>query len=222
MSISIRRSRVRMRSSSSASVIPSGNVSFKSSNVRYPCSFASLISSRMRLWISIVECSRATPSRRGFGEAAPLRHCPRACAMRLGLDVAIPRCLFRLRRRVDDLVAKRRRTRLLFSRGDDFRLLSFRFECLTKVAVKDLAETQSLPWVDRLAVDPAGRRKLRKLAELFQEVKNFFLQIHLLASAELRKPDSVLRQIELAAQDPLANAEPPFFHHRFGVGRHFL
>ena len=63
--------------------------------------------------------------------------------MRLGLDVAIPGCLFRLRRRADDLVAKRRRSRLLFSRGDDFRLLPFRFECLAKVAVKDLAETRN-------------------------------------------------------------------------------
>ena len=62
--------------------------------------------------------------------------------MRLGLEVAIPGCLFRFRRRADDLAGKLRR-RLLLSRGDDFRLLPFRFECLAKVAVKDLAETRN-------------------------------------------------------------------------------
>jgi hypothetical protein len=56
--------------------------------------------------------------------------------MRLGLDGAIPGCLFRLRRRADDFVGNLRRSRLLLSRGDDFRLPPFRFECLAKVAVK--------------------------------------------------------------------------------------
>jgi hypothetical protein len=63
--------------------------------------------------------------------------------MRLGLDVATPGCLFRFRRRADDLPSKLRRSRLLLSRADDFRLLPFRFECLAKVAVKDLAETRN-------------------------------------------------------------------------------
>jgi hypothetical protein len=58
--------------------------------------------------------------------------------MRLDLDVAIPGCLFKFRRRADDLAGKLRR-RLLLSRGDDFRLLPFRFECLAKVAVKDFS-----------------------------------------------------------------------------------
>ena len=62
--------------------------------------------------------------------------------MRLDLDVAIPGCLFRFRRSADDLASELRR-RLLLSRGDDFRLLPFRFECLAKVAVKDLAETRN-------------------------------------------------------------------------------
>jgi hypothetical protein len=63
--------------------------------------------------------------------------------MRLGLDVAIPGCLFRFRRRAGDLVGNLRRSRLLLSRGDDFRLPPFRFECLAKVAVKDLTETRN-------------------------------------------------------------------------------
>jgi hypothetical protein len=64
--------------------------------------------------------------------------------MRLGLDVAIPRCLFRFRRSADDFAGKLRRSRLLLSRrSDDFRLPPFRFECLAKVAVKDLAETRN-------------------------------------------------------------------------------
>ena len=64
--------------------------------------------------------------------------------MRLGLEVAILGCLFRLRRSADDLVGKLRRSRLLLSRfGADFRLPPFRFECLAKVAVKDLAETRN-------------------------------------------------------------------------------
>ncbi len=62
--------------------------------------------------------------------------------MRLGLSVAIPG-LFRFRRRADEFPGKLRRSRLLFSRGDDFRLVPFRFECLAKVAVKDLAETRN-------------------------------------------------------------------------------
>ena len=48
MSISIRRNCARMASSSSASVTASGSASLRSSNVMYPCSFASLVKSRMR------------------------------------------------------------------------------------------------------------------------------------------------------------------------------
>jgi len=53
--------------------------------------------------------------------------------MGLSLDVAIPGRLFRFRRTIDDLAGKLRRSRLLLSRGDDFRLPPFRFECLAKV-----------------------------------------------------------------------------------------
>jgi hypothetical protein len=71
--------------------------------------------------------------------------------------------------------------------GDDFRLPPFRFECLAKVAVKDFAETRNhCLGPTGLPVDPRGRRKRRKVAELFQEVKNFFLQIHQLARTQLR------------------------------------
>jgi len=58
--------------------------------------------------------------------------------MRLDLGAAIPGCLFRLRRSARDLAGGLRRSRLLLSRGDDFRLVPFRFECLAKVcAVKE-------------------------------------------------------------------------------------
>lgn len=63
--------------------------------------------------------------------------------MRLGLERAIPGCFFRPRRSAHDFVGSLRRSRLLLSRGDDFRLPPFRFECLAKVAVKYLAETRN-------------------------------------------------------------------------------
>jgi hypothetical protein len=107
--------------------------------------------------------------------------------MRLDLDGAIP-SLFRFRRRADGLVGELRRSRLLLSRfGDDFRLPPFRFECLAKVAVKYLAETRNhCLGTHKLAVDPGGRRKLRKFVELLLQVKDLFLQIQLLSHRQIR------------------------------------
>src|SRR6266700_1711225 len=226
MSISIRRSRVRMRSSSSASVIPSGNASFRSSNVRSPCSFASLISSRMRLWISIAECSCAIISLFGLAGRTPMRVCPWAMPItRLVLSAGTFACLFRIRRIAEAFVIERRRSCFGLGRlADDRRMPPFRFECLAKIArLKILTETFDSLTADRqLTVGHAGWRKLGKFVELFLQVKDLFLQIHYVAGAELWTFYPILRHLELAAQHSLANPQPPFFHHRSSVGRHLL
>ena len=69
----------------------------------------------------------------------------------------------------------------------------------------------------------AGRAgKLRKLVELSPEVKNLFLQIYRFTGGEIREFYSVRGDIKLPAQESLADAEPPFFDHRSGIGRRLL
>ena len=97
-------------------------------------------------------------------------------------------------------------------------------------AIKDLTKTFDLPRGNRSTTNPeslsrliAGRAgKLGKLVELSSEVKNLFLQIYRLTGAEIWVFYSVRRDIKLSAQDSLANAEPPFFYHRSGIGRGLL
>ena len=97
-------------------------------------------------------------------------------------------------------------------------------------AIKDLTKTFDLPRgigattnpeiLSGLIVAQAGR--LRKFVELSPEVKNLFLQIYRLASAEIREFYSVRGDIKLPTQDRLSDAEPPFFDHRSSIGRRLL
>src|SRR5262249_37857392 len=221
MSISSRRRRVRIRSSSSASVTPSGNASFRSSNVRYPCSFASLISSRMRAWTSTDEYNPGTPS--AGTESAPLllgltdRDLTRLplSAMSRGFLLRFPRP-FRC-----DFVALRIRL-LLTGRADDRRLPPLRFECLAKfVRLRIWTKACGLPrGGSRLSVGPAGG--LGKLVELFLQVKNLFLQIYDLTSAQPGNFDPVFCRLQTTTHNTLAGPLPPLLDHCFCGRRHLL
>src|ERR1700730_1507770 len=88
-------------------------------------------------------------------------------------------CLFRFAPAGISLLAILRLRLLRLSRGaDDCRLPPLRFECLAKIIRLDLTKTFDLPpALDRqLIVGRAGG--LRKLVELFLQVKNLFLQIY--------------------------------------------
>ncbi len=113
--------------------------------------------------------------------------------MRLILSAAIPG-FFRFFRTAKGLLATlRRRCLRLSRRADDCRLPPLRFECLAKIVWLRIGLRPSAcrAAIDRhLIVGRAGG--LRKLVELFLQVKNLFLQIYDVPGAQFRKLDAVL------------------------------
>ena len=140
----------------------------------------------MRFWTSIAEYKTdagAIPSGSG---SRPLSDRFGARVTRAIFRAVIRRCLFRFARTAICLFATRRLGLLRLSRcADDCRLPPLRFECLAKIIRLDLTKTFDLtPALDRqLIVAPAGG--LRKLVELFLQVKDLFLQIYYVPGAQL-------------------------------------
>ena len=71
----------------------------------------------------------------------------------------------------------------------------------------------SLPPQRQSGVEHAGRRKLRKLAELLRKVKNLFLQIDYFASAQLGEFHPAFCDFQLTPQRSLTQASPPILNH---------
>src|ERR687887_225927 len=89
-------------------------------------------------------------------------------------------------------------------------------------AIGYLTKTFDLPpAIDRQLI-VALADGLGKLVELFLQVKDLFLQIYDLSSAQIWEFYSVCGDIKLTAQHSLANAQPPFFDHRSSIGRYLL
>src|SRR5439155_12191213 len=105
--------------------------------------------------------------------------------------------------------------------AEDGRPRPLRVECVAKtVRLRFDYAVRPAAAIDRQLI--AGRpRGLRKLVELFLQVKDLFLQIYYVPGTELRELYSVRRHIELPTQNGLPNSEPPWFDHRPRILRHF-
>jgi hypothetical protein len=62
----------------------------------------------------------------------------------------------------------------------------------------------------------------RKFVELFLQVKDLFLQIYDVTSAQPRDFDPVFCDIETTTHNTLTHPVPPFFDHHFYGSRHLL
>src|SRR2546421_7327410 len=71
-------------------------------------------------------------------------------------------------------------------------------------------------------VEHAGRRKRGKVAELLRKVKNLFLQIDGFAGGQARELHPAFRDLELAAQNGLAQPIPPALSDLETIWRHLL
>src|SRR2546428_12252234 len=66
-----------------------------------------------------------------------------------------------------------------------------------------------LPRDRRLNIEDTGRRKLRNVAELLLQVKNFFLQMQDFSRGRFWQLHAIFRGLQLASQTGLAQPGPP-------------
>jgi hypothetical protein len=141
----------------------------------------------MRFWTSTVENKSAAASCRAASGSGPLLRRAEPGLMRLILSVPI-RGFFRFFRRAKGFLDTLRRRWLRLSRcADDCRLPPLRFECLAKMVRLRIGLRRSTfrAAIDRqLIVGRAGG--LRKLVELFLQVKDLFLQIYYVSGRDVR------------------------------------
>src|SRR5215467_893278 len=90
----------------------------------------------------------------------------------------------------------------LSRRTDDRRLLPLRFECLAKfVRLRIWTKAFGLPRDSSQHLSAAPANGPTKFVELFLQVKNLFLQIYDLTSAQFRQFDSVFCCLQPATND---------------------